>query len=59
MAQPMQHMHSRKQFGNSNGNSLITCPTKPDLTLSDFHLFDPLTEHLGGKHLSRQYRGST
>jgi hypothetical protein len=59
MAEPMQHMQSRKQFGNSNGNSLITCPTKIDLTLSDFHLFGPMTEHLGGKHLSWQCRGST
>jgi len=31
MAEPMQHMHSRKQFGNSNGNSLITCPTAQTL----------------------------
>lgn len=59
MAEPMQHMHSRKQFGNSNGNSLIICPIKIDLTLSDFHLFGPMTEHLGGKHLSWRCRGST
>jgi len=59
MAEPMQHMHSRKQFGNSNGNSLITCPTEPDLTLSDFHFFGSLTEHLCGKHLSWQCRCST
>lgn len=31
MAEPMQHMHSRKQSGNSNGNSLITCPTAQTL----------------------------
>jgi hypothetical protein len=48
MAEPMQHIHSRKQFGSSNGNSLITCPTEPDLTLSDFHFFGPLMEHLCG-----------
>jgi len=31
----------------------------PDLALSNFHLFGPLIEHLGGKHLSWQCRGST
>jgi hypothetical protein len=42
----MRCLQLRRQFGNSDGNFLITRPSSPDLAPSGCHLFGPPTEHL-------------
>jgi hypothetical protein len=52
MPDPIRPEQPRRKFKNYSGDFLSIRLYSPDLAPSDFHLFDPLENHLGGKYFA-------
>jgi hypothetical protein len=52
MPDPIQPEQPGREFKNYSGNFLNVRLTSPGLVSSDFDLFSPLKNHLGGKNFA-------